>query len=235
MMRPDMRRQRGATLLVGLVMLVLMTLFAVSVFNLGRSNLQIVANTQYRNEALHAADDALQEVISKTDFTLFPPVPLLSSGSNTKTYDVNGDGVADVSVAIGSTANPARPTCIKAHVIQNASLNPFQSNAANAANDAGCMAELQQLQGLTGVPLICAQIANARLTATGEDLVALDADAASLGCSASVIASPGASLCADTLWDIRATATDVVTQATVVSNVGASIRVASASIATACP
>ncbi|MEK7736556.1 MAG: hypothetical protein AAB319_02190, partial [Pseudomonadota bacterium] len=49
-MSATLRRQRGATLVIGLIMLVLLTLMAVSSFNLGKSNLQIVGNMQFRNQ-----------------------------------------------------------------------------------------------------------------------------------------------------------------------------------------
>lgn len=234
-MRTTMRRQRGATLLVGLIMLVLMTLAAVSAFNLGKGNLQIVANMQYRNDSLHAANDAIQEVISKNDFTVFPPIPLLTSGSNTKGYDITGDGTADVSVTIGSTSDAAKPTCIKAQVIQNGNLNPFQADAGKARADAGCMANIQQTYGLTGVAVICAKIVGDMATAVEPQLSGLVQQATDLGCGAAVTASPGSSLCAESLWDIRATAHDAVTQARVATNVGVTVRVASANIAVACP
>ncbi|TLY72603.1 MAG: hypothetical protein E6K46_03125 [Gammaproteobacteria bacterium] len=41
-------RQRGATLIVSLIMLLLITLLAVSSFTLGKANLQIVGNMQQR-------------------------------------------------------------------------------------------------------------------------------------------------------------------------------------------
>ena len=58
-------RQAGATLIISLIVLVLMTLLAVSTFNLGKGNLQIVGNMQRQNEALAAA----QEVIEELDHT----------------------------------------------------------------------------------------------------------------------------------------------------------------------
>lgn len=229
-------RQRGVTLLVGLVMLVLMTLLAISAFNLGRGNLQIVGNMQNRNDNYNAAKEALEEIISKTNFTVYPPIPLFANGSNTKDYDVNGDGVADVSVTIGSTKDPAKPTCVSANVIQNANLNPLQSDAAKAKADAQCMANLQQNLGQTGPALICAGIIGQ--IAAGADqatLQQLQAQSTDLGCPALIAAAPGSSLCADTIWDIQATARDPVTQARVVGNIGVKVRAPSANVTVACP
>jgi len=49
------RRQRGAALIVSLIMLLLITLLAISSFTVGKSNLQIVGNMQQRAQALAAA------------------------------------------------------------------------------------------------------------------------------------------------------------------------------------
>ena len=50
------RRQRGAALFFSLIMLGLMTLLAISAFNIGSVNLKIVSNVQARQEATAAAD-----------------------------------------------------------------------------------------------------------------------------------------------------------------------------------
>ncbi|MBE0472945.1 hypothetical protein [Rhodoferax sp.] len=67
----SLRRQRGATLIVGLIMLVLITLMMVSAFMLSGTNLKAVGNMQYRDEAIAAANVAIERVVS-TDFMLSP-------------------------------------------------------------------------------------------------------------------------------------------------------------------
>lgn len=127
-------RQRGATLLVAMVMLVVMTLLAVTSFNLGKGNLQMVGNMQTRVESANAAKAAIEEVISK-DFTITPSAALGSS--NSKSYDVNGDGTADVTV----TLTPA-PCVMKAQLVKNAQLiMPEQS---------GCSTDEGQKFGIPG-------------------------------------------------------------------------------------
>ena len=74
------RKQRGNTLMVGLVMLVLMTLMAVSAINSTTSGIQVVGNTQFRQEANSAAQQAIEAVISNTNFTTTPPVPATFNG-----------------------------------------------------------------------------------------------------------------------------------------------------------
>lgn len=90
--------QRGATLLVSLVMLVVLTLFAVTAINLSNTNLRIVGNMQMQAEATAAAQLAIETVISNSDFIITPPVP--------QTVDINHDGATDYTV----TFSPA-PAC----------------------------------------------------------------------------------------------------------------------------
>lgn len=57
-------RQRGATLLVTLIMLVVLTLFAVTAFNLSSVNLKIVGNFQSQKEADSTVQQALMFALS---------------------------------------------------------------------------------------------------------------------------------------------------------------------------
>jgi Tfp pilus assembly protein PilX len=56
-------KQRGATLLVGLIMLVLLTLMAVSAINISTVNLHITGNVQAQVEAAAAAQQAIEGLI----------------------------------------------------------------------------------------------------------------------------------------------------------------------------
>jgi len=106
MMAP-MRRQKGATLIVGLIMLVLLTLMAITSFNLGKSNLQIVGNMQFRNETVRAAEEAVEAAIS------MPGSVTIASASS---VDVNADGTADVAITI-------TPALVQAYVKKNSALD----------------------------------------------------------------------------------------------------------------
>lgn len=70
-------KQRGATLLVGLIMLVLLTLLAVSAINISTVNLHITGNVQAQVEAAAAAQQAIEDVIEDIDnFNVNdPPLP----------------------------------------------------------------------------------------------------------------------------------------------------------------
>jgi Tfp pilus assembly protein PilX len=135
-------RQRGMTLFVALIMLVLMTLFAVSSFNLGKSSVQVVGNMQSRNQALVAAQGTLEEAISATWFTATPANALVApclGTANTRCVDVNGDGVNDVTVQLSPI-----PACQTSQTVKNATLN------LALAIDAGCATGVTQTFGIMG-------------------------------------------------------------------------------------
>lgn len=95
---PGRRKQGGATLIVGLIMLAVITLLVSSAFNLSTTNLKAVGNMQRRSEALAAANKAIEQVIS-SPFTVAPSADQIE-------VDINNDGVNDYVVTI------AQPTCV---------------------------------------------------------------------------------------------------------------------------
>lgn len=138
------RRQRGITLFMALIMLVLITMMALATFNLGKSSMQIVGNFQSRTQAIAAAQEAIEEALSTTRLLLNPAAIFLTpcSGANTRCVDINGDGVNDITVAL-----TPQPTCVKAIPVKNADLN-----LANA-EDLACSSGVQQgTFGIQGVP-----------------------------------------------------------------------------------
>jgi Tfp pilus assembly protein PilX len=58
------QRQKGATLVVVLVMLAVLTLFAVAVINLSNLNAKVVGNMQQRKNAEIVAQGAIEQVLS---------------------------------------------------------------------------------------------------------------------------------------------------------------------------
>ena len=58
------RRQRGATLLISLIMLVVLTLFAVTGFNLSSVNLKIAGNFQQQRFIEASVMQAIEQVVS---------------------------------------------------------------------------------------------------------------------------------------------------------------------------
>ena len=93
------RRQRGFALITALIMLLLLTVLVTSSFTMSRVNLDVVGNQQWRNEALAAADNALEQVIQSMAST----TPTAQSIG----VDINRDGSDDYEVAV------AQPQCIR--------------------------------------------------------------------------------------------------------------------------
>ena len=111
--------QRGATLIIGLIMIVLITLIVVNAFTLSSSNLKSVGNMQVRDEAIAAANQAVERLISSTFTT--------SLGSQTFTVDIDKNGTDDYSVAI------AVPTCIRATQASASAPSDVELGAAMSA------------------------------------------------------------------------------------------------------
>jgi hypothetical protein len=93
--------QRGATLIVGLIMLAVITLMVASAFSLSATNLKSVGNMQQRNEAIAAANRAIEQVVG-SPFTN-PPL-----AQQQIAVDMNNDGNIDYQVMV------AAPSCIRA-------------------------------------------------------------------------------------------------------------------------
>jgi Tfp pilus assembly protein PilX len=112
-------RQRGATLFVALVMLVVLTLLSISAIRSSSINLRIAGNMQMAGEATAAAQQAIEQVLS-TNFTAAPVASVI-------TVDINGSGTADYS------ANVPVPQCTGSVPLKNADLN------TNDVNDRKCI------------------------------------------------------------------------------------------------
>jgi hypothetical protein len=110
--------QRGVTLVVGLIMLVLITLIVVAAFMMSSTNLRSVGNMQYRDEAVSAGKYAIETVITQlnTDPTggSFNAPP----AGNTVNVDINQDGTPDFQVTV------AAPTCTQEVLIPGTVVPP---------------------------------------------------------------------------------------------------------------
>ncbi|MCO6059497.1 PilX N-terminal domain-containing pilus assembly protein [Pseudomonas sp. MOB-449] len=90
--------QQGATLVVGLIMLLMLTLLVGSAFTMSGSSLKSVGNMQSRDEALAAANIAIEQIVS-SPFTDAPAEESIN-------VDINNDGTHDYTVSI------ATPVCM---------------------------------------------------------------------------------------------------------------------------
>lgn len=96
------KHQRGATLIVGLIMLAVITAMVATAFTLSGTNLKAVGNMQFRDEATAAANLAIEQVVSAF-MTTIPTAQTIQ-------VDLNNDGTTDYSVAI-------TPTCITSSIV----------------------------------------------------------------------------------------------------------------------
>ena len=70
--RPRPRAQRGAILIVGLIVLMLITVMVTAAFKFSTSNLKSVSNMQVRNEAIAAANRSIEEAMDLWTFDVVP-------------------------------------------------------------------------------------------------------------------------------------------------------------------
>lgn len=94
------RAQRGAALIVSLIMLTLITLLVITALNLGSLGFRSVSNTQFRDEAIAASNLAIQQVIS-SPFFIDP-----AAAAQEIPVDLDNDGTDDYVVDI------AQPQCL---------------------------------------------------------------------------------------------------------------------------
>lgn len=172
------RRQGGATLFVTLIMLVMLTLIVSTAARLSTSNLTVVGNVQHQDEAMIAANLAIEQVMS-ADFTIAPTAVSVA-------VDLEKDGTVDFNVQVD------QPVCLRARVIPTAELD------ITKPADQGCFLGMGTgAGGLAG-------------------------------------AAGTASYCAETLWEIRATATHGQTGARVSARQGISRRISAALASSSC-
>lgn len=118
------RREEGATLVVALIFLVLMSLFALSAFKGSSTNLRVVGNMQARQEAVAAAQVAVEQTLSATTFSSNPD----NVAANPVPVDIDNDGSVDYQVRM-----LPRPKCYRAKAIKTVDLD------ASLPADLACM------------------------------------------------------------------------------------------------
>ena len=168
--------QRGATLVVALIVLVVVTMFALSAYTTSSMNLKTTFNTQMRAEAQSAAQEAIDRAVSTSNFVTTPGNAIANpcGAANTLCPDFSGDGVSDYTVRL----TPA-PTCRKAEAVSSDTLDPRKSA------DLACITGQSQQWGVSGVD-----------TSAGESLCSntvweLTAEAQSTITGAKVVISQG--------------------------------------------
>ena len=143
------QRQRGITLIISLIMLVLLTIMALTSFNIGKSSLQVIDNAQQQAQVLNAAQTMLSQVISSPTFTQAPESVLdnsncapLTAPANSRCVDLYGDGKTKIIVQMTPP-----PVCVQAQSIPTSSLNLTNSTSP----DWGCTLGDPAQHGIEGV------------------------------------------------------------------------------------
>jgi Tfp pilus assembly protein PilX len=164
----SIKRERGATLIVALVFLVMLALFGLSAYQTSMTDQKSSGNMQARNEALNAAQQAIETTISTPQFVSTPanalptPNPLITQPSPCGTANVfcsdhDNDGVGDYIVRL----QPA-PSCVASAIIKVIDLN-----IANA-EDLGCAVGQVQQFGIAGAAVGDSLCANTTWNVTAE-------------------------------------------------------------------
>jgi hypothetical protein len=108
------RRQRGAALMVVLVVLLLLAFMGLTAHRMTGQHLQVVGNAQSRTLASAAAQRAIEQTISSDQFARDPGA-VAATPIDT---DVDGDGVVDFTAVLDP-----RPRCTRVRPIKTAELN----------------------------------------------------------------------------------------------------------------
>lgn len=128
-MKPRLK-QKGVTLITALVMLVVLTLLVISAIRSSNSNLRIVGNMQLQEEAVAAAQQATEIVLS-TNFTA-SPTAINMRVNPMNPADVNGAGSYQVTGPV--------PTCMGSRPVLNSDPNiPSECISSGTAQNTGIM------------------------------------------------------------------------------------------------
>lgn len=112
-MKPSFRREGGATLLIVLIMLVMITLFVVSMIRLSSTNLKVVGNMQAQRALEASAQQAIENSISTYAF-------FSDAANNTGQW---AGGAASVPKAVNAyPITMYRPACVSSVTAKNYSL-----------------------------------------------------------------------------------------------------------------
>lgn len=128
------RSQRGVTLLVTMIMLILITILVTTAFTLSNSNLKSVGNMQFRSEALAAANVAIEQQISSAANFTNPVAKSISVGSYNVSVakpvclyvtDVVEGSSADAHANIKLDSAPVTPPTVTTPVVSGSFVNTY--------------------------------------------------------------------------------------------------------------
>lgn len=112
------RSQRGITLVIGLIMLVLITLVVTTAFSLSTTNLRSVGNMQVREEAIAASNSAIEIFMGQVSSANPPSLDAADPRLDDQAIDIDNDGTADYTVTFDAV-----PECVRIYQAINESLS----------------------------------------------------------------------------------------------------------------
>lgn len=181
-------RQSGATLFTAMIILLLLTMLVIGMFYYSKSNLQVAANMQQRNEVIDAAQNVVEQAISSSNFFTNPSSVFTSSctTANTLCVDTNGDGIQDITV----TLTPI-PSCKRIQALQNSALDISNSE------DLGCIVGVQQNFGVVGAASDVSMCANSlwEVTALANDAITQSQGSVTQGVAVRIAADDASASC----------------------------------------
>ena len=138
------RTERGATLIIALILLIVLTVFALSAFNSTMTDLKSVGNSQSRTEALNSAQEAIEVALSSPQFTSTPAnaLPNPCGAANTFCTDYDANGTPEYVTRLDPP-----PACMSMKVVKVVELN------LSDAEDLSCAVGQTQQFGVAGADL----------------------------------------------------------------------------------
>ena len=139
--------QSGAVLMIGMVMLLMVILVAVSVIRLSTRHTQIVSNEQVRTEAVSAASYALDAALNQP-YTTWDPY---KNAGATETVNLGTTATAD-STAVSMNVTVKNLACKRARVMKNSEFYKQTSTGVYyvAPTDSSCFGA----GGSTGLTIV---------------------------------------------------------------------------------
>ena len=125
----SLRNESGAVLFIALVFLVLLTLMALTTFNLSKGTQQIIGNMAARNTTFQVALQTSETAIS-TNRLVHHPNDLFGTGSNNVAVDVNGDQKTVINASVDA------PQCISIQQVVDNKLDLGNERDLECANSA---------------------------------------------------------------------------------------------------
>lgn len=144
------RRQHGASLVVGLIMLIVITVLVLSSYSLTSSGNKATANMQFRNESLAAANVAIEQIISSpfTDDPTGESITVDLDGNDTVDYtvDFTEPECVNVSKVPGATSAPSSLSLGAAFAVATAAyyLTVWDLNGTVTENTTGASVQVHQ-------------------------------------------------------------------------------------------